>query len=301
MSQLFAYALTDTILNSNARRFYWSINLGAAISFTLVSYICQYGIPQLGGQDWGFFVGYMIPFIMMALAIIIFLAGTPKYKVAKPAGSAVGSAMAVCWEALWTKRKTQTDSKQVLDRASVAYGGTFTQNKVNSVKLVTRLLPFLGVLICFWGIYGQMSTAFQNQGCQMDLQVGPVKIPVSALSLFDTIAILMLVPIFDGYMYPWMKRKGYKVTMLDKMGWGFLFAMMAMVVAGLIEIYRLKEKREAGDYWDSAARDNISPCQSIDNYNPKEYQKWEAGKVGALPACCASGWVLMVCAINRGT
>jgi peptide/histidine transporter 3/4 len=41
--------------------FYWSINLGAGISYTLVSYICQYGLPDLGGQNWGFFVGYMIP------------------------------------------------------------------------------------------------------------------------------------------------------------------------------------------------------------------------------------------------
>jgi Na+-driven multidrug efflux pump len=32
------------------------------------------------------------------------------------------------------------------------------------VKLVTRLLPYIGMLIPFWGIYSQMSTAFQNQG-----------------------------------------------------------------------------------------------------------------------------------------
>jgi solute carrier family 15 (peptide/histidine transporter), member 3/4 len=49
--------------------FYWSINLGSLISYTLVAYICQYGLPWLGGEDWGFFVGYCIPAIMMALAI----------------------------------------------------------------------------------------------------------------------------------------------------------------------------------------------------------------------------------------
>ena len=47
-------------------RFYWSINLGALISYTLVAYVCQYGIPSLGGAEWGFFVGYSIPAIMMS-------------------------------------------------------------------------------------------------------------------------------------------------------------------------------------------------------------------------------------------
>ena len=274
-------------------RFYWSINLGAAFSYTVVSYICQYGIPQLGGQDWGFFVGYMIPFIMMALAIVVFLAGTPKYAISNPQGSAVGTALAVCWQALWTNRGTSTGPSQMLDKASVQHGGTFSQAKVDSVKLVTRLLPFLGVLVAFWGIYGQMSTAFQNQACQMNLNIGPIKIPVSALNLFDTIAILMLVPIFDGYLYPWLNSRGRKVTMLDKMGWGFLFAMLAMVVAGLIELYRLREKREGGDYYDTSARDNISPCQNLDDYNPKEYQKWDAGKV-CVCVCLVHGDVMVI-------
>lgn len=45
--------------------FYWSINLGSMISYTVVAYICQYGLPGLGGQKWGFFVGYTIPAIAM--------------------------------------------------------------------------------------------------------------------------------------------------------------------------------------------------------------------------------------------
>lgn len=61
-----------------------------------MAYICQYGAgPDLGGEEWGFFVGYTIPSIMMALAILIFLAGTPKYKINPPRGSVVATAVKV--------------------------------------------------------------------------------------------------------------------------------------------------------------------------------------------------------------
>jgi hypothetical protein len=45
------------------------VNLGSLISYTVVAYICQYGIPDLGGEDWGFFVGYLIPAIAMGKVI----------------------------------------------------------------------------------------------------------------------------------------------------------------------------------------------------------------------------------------
>lgn len=73
------YLLLKTCLSfSPWGRFYWSINLGALVSYTLVSYVCQYGLPFLGGPDWGFMAGYSIPCVAMALAIIVFVAGTPK-------------------------------------------------------------------------------------------------------------------------------------------------------------------------------------------------------------------------------
>ena len=46
------------------------------------------------------------------------------------------------------------------------------------------------------------------QGCQMDLNVGDFGLPVSALNLFDTLAILVLIPVFDGFVYPALRRAG---------------------------------------------------------------------------------------------
>ena len=52
----------------------------------------------------------------------------------------------------------------------------------------------------------------------MDLTVGSVHIPVSALNLFDSLAILLLVPVFDRVIYPKVAATGLQITLLRKIG-----------------------------------------------------------------------------------
>lgn len=62
-----------------------------------------------------------------------------------------------------SRQQRAIDAKHVLDLAKKRFGGSYTDSQVNSVKLVTRLVPFLIAMVPYWGIYSQMSTAFQNQ------------------------------------------------------------------------------------------------------------------------------------------
>ena len=94
--------------------FYWSINLGAFISYTTITYVCQFGIAGLGGIDWAFFVGYMIPAIMMALAIFIFWLGTPKYRHLPHQGSAIERAYSITKEAFYIRRHVKKEELEAL-------------------------------------------------------------------------------------------------------------------------------------------------------------------------------------------
>ena len=172
---------------------------------------------------------------------------------------------------------TRKNDKDILDKACVRYGGSHKRSQVEGAKMVASITPFLVVLIPFWGIYAQMSTAFQNQACQMNLDMGGSSVPISALGVFDSLAIVALVPVFDGYIYPMLKREGYPASMLHKMGAGFVVAMIAMLMAALVEYFRGQTAPAAGDWYDESARANITPCQSIDDYNPNVYQEWYAG------------------------
>lgn len=71
----------------------------------------------------------------------------------------------------------------------------------------------------------------------------------------------------------------FDVLVYGLLGLGFIFAVFAMVVAGLIEIMRRNNAPSPGGYADESSRDNISPCHSVDDYNPYEYQLWESGQL----------------------
>jgi dipeptide/tripeptide permease len=259
--------------------FYWMVNLGALLAYSVVAYFCQYGLPSAGGPKWGFFLGYMIPAVAMFVGIVIFLVGTPRYVLKRPAGSVVAVALSIVYDACVTRYHVPRPSTGlILDKASEIHGGTYPDRTVQGVKYVARLVPFLFVLVPFWGIYSQMSTAFQNQACQMDLDLGSgIMMPVSALNSFDTIAILLLVPVFDRLLYPKVANMlGRQVTMLEKIGAGLVFAILAMCVAAIVEVARIAYSPSQGNYYDVAARDNFTPCQSIRDYDPYTFQSYLA-------------------------
>ena len=105
-----------------------------------------------------------------------------------------------------------------------------TSCKVPDAAEVLRLSPYLGLLCIFWGVYGQMSNNFFNQGCQMDLRLGdgddPALLSANLLNLFDTFVILVFVPIFDSCIYPaWERWTGKTLRPIAKMQAGFIFCV----------------------------------------------------------------------------
>jgi hypothetical protein len=152
--------------------FYFSINGGALLSYTVVSYVCQFGIPNLGGEAWGFVVGYSIPCVAMALAILIFVSGSSFYVFEPPAGSCIGPSLRLIWDAARAMSHAREGcvgfdapswerdyKKHWLRRASREEGGRWAENLVFDVWRVYRLLPILLLQIPFWAVYAQMSTA----------------------------------------------------------------------------------------------------------------------------------------------
>ena len=129
---------------------------------------------------------------------------------------------------------------------------------------VVRVLPIAATLVMFWCIYSQMSTNFVIQGCQMDLNVLGTTLSPATLNVFDSVVIMLLIPVVDGGVYPLLARLGMPMTMLGKIGVGFCFAAASMVAAGVVEIARIQAGPLPGNATSPCSEDGLPlPMSSL--------------------------------------
>lgn len=116
--------------------------------------------------------------------------------------------------------------------------------QVEELKIVIRLLPIWATTIVFATVYAQMSTLFVEQGSVMNINMGPhFQIPAASLSIFDTISVILWVPLYDRLLVPFVRRRTGRVrgfTQLQRMGIGLAISVFSMVAAAVVEIERLK-------------------------------------------------------------
>ncbi|KAJ1691388.1 hypothetical protein LUZ63_015543 [Rhynchospora breviuscula] len=250
--------------------FYFSINIGALIASSVLVYIQT-------NVSWGW--GFGVPAVCMAIAMVSFFLGTRLYRNQKPAGSPLTRIAQVLvssarkWQvhvpedksllyeltdkesAIVGSRKLEHTSQfKCLDKASVETEEDKTVGLVNpwrlctvtqveELKSIVKLLPIWAGGIIFSTVYGQMSTMYVLQGNTLDPHIGPhFKIPAASLSIFDTLSVIIWVPVYDRILVPFVRRitgreRGF--TQLTRMGIGLVISIFAMVAAGVLEVVRL--------------------------------------------------------------
>ncbi|KAB5552147.1 hypothetical protein DKX38_009458 [Salix brachista] len=260
--------------------FYLSINIGALIASSVLVWI-QMNV----GWGWGF----GIPAVAMALAVVFFFLGSKLYRIQKPGGSPITRIIQVIVASFRKYQVQVPDDKSLLyetaeeesqiqgsrklehtnkfkffDKAAVETRADnikgltnpwrlCTVTQVEELKSIIRLLPIWASGIVFATVYSQMSTMFVLQGNTMDQKMGPrFKIPSASLSLFDTLSVIFWAPVYDRIIVPYARKftgheRGF--TQLQRMGIGLVISIVSMIVAGVLEVVRLKFVRE-NNYYD---------------------------------------------------
>lgn len=260
--------------------FYFSINIGALVASSVLVWI-QMNV----GWGWGF----GIPAVAMAIAVVSFFAGSRLYRIQTPGGSPITRIFQVIVASLrksdvnvpsdksllyetadeecnikGSRKLEHTDKLKFFDKAAVETQTDRTKGltdpwrlcsvtQVEELKSIIRLLPIWASGIVFATVYSQMSTMFVLQGNTMDQHMGPkFKIPSASLSLFDTLSVIFWAPVYDIVIVPYARKftgreRGF--TQLQRMGIGLALSIIAMIIAGVLEVIRLDVVRK-NNYYD---------------------------------------------------
>lgn len=91
----------------------------------------------------------------------------------------------------------------------------------------------------------QLSTSYVLQGERMRLpfRSEDYHFPATMLASFDIVVVLIATPLLYGVVLPYCKRTVgcVRLTLLRRMGVGIILALLSVLAALLVEVYRRKE------------------------------------------------------------
>lgn len=251
--------------NSFFNWYYFTFTFAMMISLTLIVYV-QSSI------SWA--LGLAIPTFLMFLSCVFFFVGTRIYVKVMPQGSPLTSMVQVMVSS-FRKRKlnlpdtalfnytspdsintklSYTDQFRCLSKASIKTsedcvnpdGSTSnpwklcSMQQVEEVKCVVRAIPIWIAGVIYYVVLNQMQTYVVFQAMQSDRRVGngSFRIPAASYAVFSMLSLTIWIPLYDRILVPLLRKLTKKedgITILQKMGFGLVIAIVTMIVSAVIE------------------------------------------------------------------
>jgi proton-dependent oligopeptide transporter, POT family len=100
---------------------------------------------------------------------------------------------------------------------------------VEGVRGVLRVVVAFGLITPFWTLFDQKASTWVYQGEEMIL---PTWFEPAQMQLVNPALVMMLIPFNNLVLFPWLRRRGWKLTSLGKMTTGIFLAGVAYVITG---------------------------------------------------------------------
>jgi POT family proton-dependent oligopeptide transporter len=126
-----------------------------------------------------------------------------------------------------------------LDRAR----GSHPDAAIDGVRAVLRILIVFALVTPFWSLFDQKASTWVIQGMAMqvphDTWWWPSWLVKSATQMqaLNPLLVMLLIPFNNLVLYPALRRMGFRVTSLQRMGWGIAISAASWLVAGVLQLW----------------------------------------------------------------
>ncbi|KAF7874202.1 hypothetical protein EAF04_002874 [Stromatinia cepivora] len=200
--------------------FYWCINIGA-LSLLATPYM---------ERDIGFWSAFLMCLCVFLIGFATLLLGRKRYVVRPPKGTVITDAFKVIGTMIkHRKLDAAKPSYQVANNIpqSTQWNDQFV-DEVKRALIACRVFVFYPI---YWVVYAQFSSNFVSQAGEMNTH----GVPNDLSQNFDPIAIILLVPVMDRFVYPLFRKLHIKFRPISRITFGFIVASLSMMYAAIVQ------------------------------------------------------------------
>lgn len=179
----------------------------------------------------GFWAAYLLPFCFFFLALASLIAGKNKSVDIPVSEKIINKTFKCAWVGLTNGFNLDNAKPSVHPEKEYPWTDHFVE-EVRRALYACKVFVFYPV---YWVTYGQMLNNFVSQAGQMRAH----GLPNDFLQAFDSICIIIFIPIMERFVYPFLRRFT-PVKPITKIFFGFMFGTGAMIYAAVLQHYIYK-------------------------------------------------------------
>jgi len=261
--------------------FYFSINAGSMVSTVLIPTMYDKYGPR---------IAFGIPGILMALATIIFFSGRKMYVRVPPAGVNRNNLVFISFYALTHLSKKQK-GQSWLDVAK----GPFDPEKVEGMKAVYRVMSVFFFALAFWIVWDQNLSEWVLQAAKMNRTIGIGSWSFTMLpgqvQTFNPVFLLIFIPLFNYWVYPFFDRIGIKTTPLRRLGTGLVLTGVSFAVVAFSQSL-IDHGATPSIWWQILAYVILSAAEVLVSITGLEYAYTHSPK--SMKSTMTAVWLMVV-------
>ncbi|CAG9803481.1 unnamed protein product [Chironomus riparius] len=212
---------------------YFALKCGSLLArFTMP--ILREDVKCLGKNDC-YTLTFGVPAIMLFCALLVLLMGS-RYYLHVPSNGNVFLKVLKCIKYALIERRRQKKAGNKINQHWLKYASEKYGHKlVLETKIVLKVLIMYLPVPMFWALHMQQSSRWIFQATKMNGDIGFYKIKPDQMIVFNSVLVILLIPLFDRFVYPFMEKIGIK-SMLHRMMVGYTCTIFAFIISAFLEV-----------------------------------------------------------------
>ncbi|CAG9793689.1 unnamed protein product [Diatraea saccharalis] len=213
---------------------YFIVCAGSLLAKT-VSPILRSEVHCFGDKDC-YSLAFGAPGLVILMSVVIFVSAKSRYVIKQPEGNVVLDfirCISLGIKNVMTGKGQREKNTHWLNTTE----NQFDKRFIRDIKKTLSVLTLFSVLPVFWSLLDQMGSRWTLQATKMDGRLGFITIKPDQMQVLCPIVILIIIPLAQKYIYPYLEKRNILSNPLHKLSLGMVLAAIAFIVAGAVEIY----------------------------------------------------------------